>query len=117
MKTVQEFGSKMFEFEVNLHIMHLQTGSYAQHNALNLYQKIVEHRDSFLEAWQGEESTVKGYPQITITEGKDPVNYLKEFKSELEEFRETLTKGYLQQMIDNILEDINSTLFFLKNLS
>ena len=117
MKNIQEFASKMFELEVNLHIMHLQTTSYAQHNALNFYQSVVELRDAFLEAWQGNYGVVTGYKQITIQEGADPVKYLEDFCTQLNTFRETLTQGYLQQMIDNIHEGIYKTLYFLKNLS
>lgn len=112
----QEFASLLFELEINLHIAHLQTGSFAAHSALNVYKDLVELRDSFLEKYQGQYSIIRNYASIQIQEGIDPVKYIQEACVQIEEYRESLEEGYLQQMVDNILEALNGTLYFLKNL-
>jgi hypothetical protein len=45
------------------------------------------------------------------------VSYLKEKMIAFEGYRETLTDGYLQQMIDNTQELLSSTLYKLRFLS
>ena len=114
---VQEFISSLFEIEVNIHIAHLQTTSYAEHKALDdLYKDIVDLRDRFIESYQGKYGIIKGYKSFQIKEGIDPINYLKECVKYTEEFRLTLTDGYLQQITDDILELKTSTLYKLINL-
>lgn len=114
---VQEFVSLLFEIEVNTHIMHLQTGSLAQHLALNdLYQGMPELRDHFCEAYQGEYTIIKGYKAVEIKEGLDPVKYLQECCTQIEAFRGTLHEGYLQQIVDDILDAIYSQVYKLRFL-
>lgn len=114
---VQEFATLLFELEVNLHIAHLQTTSFSQHNALNVYKDVVELRDTFLEKYQGEYGIITSYSKMEIREGIDPVKYIEEVCGKIKEFRSTLTEGYLQQLVDNILETLYGTLYFLKNLN
>jgi hypothetical protein len=115
---VSEFASLLFEIEVVTHIAHLQTTSFAQHMALNdIYQGIVDHRDSFIESYQGKYGIITGYTTTSPKEGIDPVTYLEASGKQIEDFRLTLTCGYLQQICDDILELINSTLYKLKFLS
>lgn len=114
---IQEFASLLFEIEVNTHIMHLQTTSYAEHKALNdVYEGIVEHRDSFLESYQGQYGIVKGYKPISIYEGVDCLTYLLSISTKITKYRDTLTEGYLQQICDDILELIRSTQYKIKFL-
>lgn len=114
--TIQEFGSLLFEMEINLHIAHLQTNSFSIHSALNIYKDLVELRDSYLEKWSGQYSIIRNYSKIEIQEGIDPIKYIQDCCLKIEEYRESVEEGYLQQMIDNILEALNGTLYFLKNL-
>ncbi len=117
MKTVQEFGNKLFEIEAMAHIAHLQTSSISQHLSLNeLYQAMPELRDQFIEGWQGLYGIIKGYGSIKITEGVDFVNYLKDTIVAIREFRSTLTEGYLQQDVDDILQQLNQTNYKLRFL-
>jgi len=112
------FLNSLFEVEVVAHIAHLQTKSYAQHMALNsLYSDIVDLRDRFIESYQGKYGIVKGYGDIKINEGKDMCLYLSEKITLSEQTRSKLTDGYLQQIIDDIIELYASTLYKLKNLS
>jgi hypothetical protein len=117
-KTVQEFVSTLFAIEVNAHIAHLQTSSFAEHKALDgLYKDIVDLRDRFIESYQGEYGIIKGYKSFSISEGTNPISYLEGLVEPFKSFRETLSDcGYLQQIIDDILELIYSTLYKLKFL-
>jgi hypothetical protein len=114
---VEEFASLLFEIEVVSHVAHLQTTSFAQHMALNdLYTGMVDHRDAFIEAYQGEYGIISGYSTISCKEGTDIVKYLKGACESVEAFKATLTESYLQQLVDNISELLYTTKYKLVNL-
>jgi len=111
------FISLLFEIRTNAHIAHLQTQSFAAHKALNeLYDGIVDAADAFAEAYQGQYGIITGYNCGMIAEGSDFTSYLEQCVPKVNSFRSTLTEGYLQQLIDNILELLYTTLYKLKNL-
>ena len=117
MKTTSEFMTMLFSIEVVGHIAHLQTTSFAAHMALNeLYQGMPELRDAFAEAYQGQYGIIKGYKSVEPQEGVDMVSYLRNCVKEITEFRSTITEGYLQQLIDNILEFLNGVIYKLRFL-
>jgi len=114
---VEEFASLLFEIEVNTHIMHLQTTSFAQHSALNtVYQDIVNIRDRFIESYQGEYGIIKGYKNIQINEGSDPYKYIQECCKKIYAFQETLQDSYLKQIVDDAHELLYSAEYKLKFL-
>lgn len=116
--TVQEYVSALMEIENVSHIAHLQTSSFAEHKALNeLYDGIVDQFDAFVEAYQGKYGIIKGYKSFKLEEGVDMVPYLKEKMTAFDAYRNTLTEGYLQQMVDNTQELLSSTLYKLRFLS
>lgn len=115
---IQEFLKYLFEIEITAHIAHLQTKSYAQHTALNtLYDDIVDLRDRFIESYQGKYGIITEYEKtINVNEGKNMSVYLREVSVKIENYRLTLTDGFLQQITDDILELIYSTKYKLDNL-
>ncbi len=116
---IVKLGSLLFEIEASTHIMHLQTRSFAKHAALNdVYQGIGGLRDRLLESYQGKESIIYGY-NIKIDDSNlvDPIDYLNYCTVSIESYRAKLTTGYIQQIIDEILELLYSTLYKLKNLN
>lgn len=116
--TVQEYVSALMEIENVSHIAHLQTSSFAEHKALNeLYDGIVDQFDAYVEAYQGKYGIIKGYKSFKLEEGVDMISYLNKKSAEFEAYRNTLTEGYLQQMVDNTQELINTTLYKLRFLS
>jgi hypothetical protein len=116
--TVQEFNSALFEIRINAHIAHLQTTNYASHMALgSLYESIVELQDSFTESYQGKYGIIEGYPDVKINEGVDMVKYLTIKTTSFQKYRDSLTDGFLQNIVDTIIELLYSTLYKLKNLS
>lgn len=115
---IKQFSTLLFEIEVNGHIAHLQTTSFSQHMALDeLYRGMVDVRDKFIEDYQGQNKIVTGYSNLQIIEGADMIKYLEEKRNLIFDFRETITEGFLQQDIDDILSLISSVLYKLKNLS
>lgn len=115
--TVQEFVGALFEIETTAHIAHLQTTSYAQHMALNtLYEEIVDWRDNFCESFAGKYSIIKDIPIKKEPEGQDMIVYLKKKVTAFEEYEKSLKDGYLQQIVQSVIELIYSTIYKLKNL-
>ena len=113
----EDFLTLLFEIEVNTHIMHLQTTSYSQHKALQkVYEDIVDFRDRFAEAYQGEFGIIKGYKNINVVEGLDPVKYLESCCVQIEEFRGTLTEPYLQAIVEDVQEFLYGKKYLLKFL-
>lgn len=116
--TVQEYVSALMEIENVSHIAHLQTSSFAEHKALNeLYDGIVDQFDAYVEAYQGKYGIIKGYKSFKLDEGVDMVSYLKDKMTEFDAYRNTLSDGYLQQMVDNTQELLSTTLYKLRFLS
>ena len=115
---IEKFVSDLFEIEVNIHIAHLQTSSFAEHKALDgLYKDIVDLRDRFIESYQGKFGIIKGYKSFSIQEGVNPITYLESFLLTFDEVRESLDDtGNLQQIIDDVSELIYSTIYKLKFL-
>ena len=117
MKTANDFISKLFEIEVNMHIAHLQTTSYSQHMALkSLYEDIVDIRDRFAEAFQNKGSVIKGYKDVKVFEGIDPIKYLDESCEQIYEFHESLEENYLQAIVEDAQELLYSTKYKLRFL-
>lgn len=117
MTDIKDFVTLLFEIEYVAHVKHLQTQSFAQHMALgSLYEEIVGHRDSFIESYQGKYGIINGYKLLNSREDIDIITYLKSCASKIETFREKVTDGYLQQIVDDILELIYTTSYKLRFL-
>jgi len=118
--TVQEFVGELFKIETTTHIAHTQTtgvGSYAQHMALNtLYTEIVGLRDDFMEAYIGKYMIIKDIPIEKEPEGQDMAVYVKRKATLIEEYEKTLKDGFLQQIVQSIIQLLYSTNYKLRNL-
>lgn len=115
--TTSEFVSSLMAARIDMHIAHLQTKKYSQHMALDgFYNDIVGLTDTFVESYQGMYSLIKGY-KIEFSEGVDPVKYLQNLMSEYTVHRTTYTDGFLQQIIDDIIQLIAQTVYKLKYLT
>jgi len=114
---IQEILTMLFEIEIVAHVAHLQTTSYAKHMALDqLYNDIVEHRDTLAEAWQGEYGIVSGYGDLSFKEGTDIVKYLGECCKSLDTFKKEVDESYIQQILDNVSELLYKVKYKLVNL-
>lgn len=111
------FVATLLHSSTNAHFMHWATGSASDHEALGAYyKKIIKLTDSFAEAYMGRYEQIKDFPTDWHVE-REPVAYLQKMKDFVEESRKLLPQDTeLQNLIDEIADLINSTLFKLKYL-
>jgi len=116
MKTV-EFVSSLLSARTDMHVAHLQASKHSIHIILQeFYEDVEDLADRFIESYQGKYGLLKGY-SISFSEGLDPLKYLQNLSEEYTEHRLTYKDGYLQAIVDDILELINTTCYKLKFLS
>jgi len=116
LESVAQNFSYFFE---QIHLLHLQTTSHAEHLALNLWEDVIDAKDKFLEELMGYEGRrVKAYKFIPILDyyvgaPVKVVTDLKDFTKQLEKYASL--KGYSD--IENLAQDLNGkaakTLYFL----
>jgi hypothetical protein len=111
------FVSVLFHSATVTHFMHLQTKSFAQHMALGeYYDSIVELADKWAEAYQGCYDIITGYPK-DFHLATDPVKYLTQIKDFVDDIRKDLpSESQLQNIVDEIADQIDSTLYKLRFL-
>lgn len=116
-----EMISLLMHSRTQVHVLHLQTKSYAEHKALNdYYDGIVDHIDGLVESYQGKYELLKGYKSYEIQEYKSvesTIKYMKELCMKVEKLRKCCDDSYIQNQIDNVCQLINSTLYKLRFLS
>jgi hypothetical protein len=111
------FVSVLFHSATVTHFMHLQTKSFAQHMALGeYYDAIVELADKWAEAYQGCYDIITNYPK-DFHLATDPVKYLTQIKEFVDDIRKDLpSESQLQNIVDEIADQIDSTLYKLRFL-
>jgi DNA-binding ferritin-like protein len=109
------FVAVLFHSGTNAHFMHLQTNSYARHKALNkYYENIIDLADKWAESYQGTYEVIDKYPS-DFHLARDPVAYIEKIKDFVDTIRKVLpTDTPLQNIVDEICELIDSTLYKLK---
>jgi len=118
---VGQFISTLFSSRTQAHILHLQTNSFAVHKALNdYYDEIVGLTDSLVEGYQGKYGIVTGYSNVDLLESRECADVIKYFMALSIFVDRTRTQmpqdSYIQNVIDEIVDLINSTLYKLKFL-
>jgi hypothetical protein len=116
-----QFVSTLFASRTQAHVFHLQTPSFAAHSALNTYyDEIVGLTDSFVEGYQGKYGIITGYTNVALLEYKsceEIINYFTILSMYISKTREMVCPdSYLQNVIDEIVMLINSTIYKLKYL-
>ena len=109
------FVAVLLHSSTNTHFMHLQTTSYARHKALNkYYENIIDLADKWAESYQGTYEVIDKYPS-DFHLARDPVAYIEKIKDFVDTIRKVLpTDTPLQNIVDEICELIDSTLYKLK---
>jgi len=111
------FFATLLNSATTAHILHLQTGSYAQHKALNtLYSDLPDLADSLIEAYQGKYGIVANYPSQSVTTPSDALGFVKELRAFVLNNRYSALKQSdteLQNITDNIVELLDSTIYKL----
>lgn len=118
-----EFVIFLFNVRTMTHILHLNTRSNAQHEALDeFYKGIVELADRFAESSIGRFKTITwpdllGDGVVTVSE-LEPIRYLNQVKAGIEKATELFDDMEdLENIIAEILELTTSTLYKLEQLS
>lgn len=117
---VATFVMHLLHSVTNAHILHLQSRSYAEHMALGeFYGAIGDLVDAFVEAYQGKNSIIQKYPTDFKLPPANPIEYLSSLQTEVAQLRHSA--GFpkdeeLQNEVDNIANQINSTLYKLRFL-
>lgn len=116
----QETISKLLHSRTQTHIFHLQSNSYAEHEALDdFYNEIVDLIDGLVESYQGQYGIIKKYDNYTLNMYKNSeqvINYFEGLAENVEDLRSVTDGNFLQGKLDDVLELINSTIYKLKNL-
>jgi hypothetical protein len=98
-----------------MHLVHLQTTSYAAHKALNkYYDKLLDLTDGMIEAYFGcigKRLNIK----IPASDYITPESHLKQFKEYVKKHRNVLgtERTDVQNIIDEVIALINQTLYLL----
>ena len=97
----------------NTHILHLQSRSYSEHQALgSFYEEIVELTDSLIEAYQGKNGLVE-YP-FEYTKPMSALLELTNLSKYVAVNRAIVgSDSELQNMVDEIASLIDSTIYKL----
>lgn len=116
-----EFVSYIFACRNIVHMMHLNTHSFAAHKALgHYYEKVIPIIDSIAEIFQGIKGDVlTGYVDFPLAkyEKMDPAVYLKEVLAYVQEERyDAFPKGAIQNELDDLENLLNSTIYKLEQL-
>jgi hypothetical protein len=116
MKEAAEFVQTLLHAATNVHILHWQTKSYPEHQALGtFYQELPELIDTLAEVIMGKYDmtfTFKDSYYTPAANGKAELEALKRYV--MEERQEIPQDSEIQNEVDNIANLINQTLFLLR---
>lgn len=118
-QAIQSISQCLFEAEVQLHILHLQAiaKSFEIHTAIgDLYDVLVDLNDDLVEKSYPKVGLLTAYKDIKVSNNINALPYVENLFAELEKYRTFVQTGYIQQMIDNILEKVAHTIYKLTNL-
>lgn len=116
-KQAAKFALELLNAATVAHILHLQSRSYAQHMALGeFYEALPELVDSVVEAYQGKYGIIESYPQVSLKMPKDPLGFVQELSSFVATYRDFCEDSEIQNLIDEVASQIDSTMYKLKFL-
>ena len=118
-QAIQSISQCLFEVEIQTHIIHLQARdkSYAMHMALgDFYEALGDLNDDLVEKSFVKVGLMNGYSNMSIGNNIEPIAYISGEMAKIESMRKQITEGYIQQMVDNILETFAHCIYKLTNL-
>lgn len=113
-ETVGSFFITLLHAATNTHILHLQSRSYSEHQALGaFYDGIVELTDGLIESYQGKHGLVQ-YPVQYAKPASTGLLELTSLSAYVTINRNVIGKdSELQNEVDSIMNLINSTIYKL----
>lgn len=114
-----EFFITLLHAATSGHVLHLQTRSYAQHKALDeFYSELPGLVDSVIEAYQGKYGLVLDYPNGYAVPTGQPIDFLSDLGDFVTMNRPSVgDDSELQNLIDGVMELIDSTIYKLRFLA
>lgn len=117
--SLETIAAKLSYFFEEIHLLHLQTPSHAEHSALNFYEYLVGAKDEILEKLMGYEGRkLKVYkiePLYDYTAGapKKCVTEVKDFAKELQTWADGKGYGDISNLAQSLGGEAAKTLFLL----
>jgi hypothetical protein len=107
-----ELFKKCREASTETHLIHLNSGSYAEHIALKeFYDGIIPLIDAFCESFIGRSD------EKLEDDNDDPIEVIEDLRDWIDKNRNEISNdSELQNSIDTIVEQCNSSLYKLRNL-
>jgi len=114
-KSMALFLATMLHSGTNTHFFHWATKSYAKHKALgHFYENIIGLTDTLAETYFGIYGQITDFP-ATYHQPKEPLVYLQSLQRFVKEARADLPMdSEIVQLIDNIAQEIDTTIYLLK---
>jgi hypothetical protein len=118
MKDMEAFSLALLNSATVAHLQHWQTKNYSTHKALKKYYEQIPHlTDRLVECFMGRHGILADFEEELEVE-KNPIRYFKALQKYVDDSRKHLPKdSELQNIVDEILCLINTTLYKLENLS
>jgi len=109
------FLATLLHSGTNTHFFHWATKSYAKHKTLShFYENIIELTDQLAECYFGIYGQITQFPS-TYHQPKEPLAYLQSLQAFVKDARSDLpTDSEIVQLIDNIAQEIDTTIYLLK---
>ena len=113
--TIGDFFLALLHSATNTHILHLQSRSYSEHQALGaFYDEIVELTDNLIEAWQGKNGRLSEYPNSYMPPMGSGLDELQALSAFVQANRGVVgADTELQNITDEIQQLIDSTIYKL----
>lgn len=121
--TVAMCAEELMNAATSFHKLHLKlkgTGSYAQHKALQDYDKFHDFADTLVEEFQGASGKlliIKDSTPKTLNSVEEGINYLTELKDIITSLQDKLPYSEIINQLDTIKSTINSMKYKLTFLS
>ena len=115
----EEFFGTLLQSITETHKSHLKTGKYSDHIALNeFYDEMTELVDTLIEHYQGIYGKIEEYANnFQEAQFESAIEYLEALRDFTRDGREKFCEeSELQSCADDILNQIDSTLYKLKEL-
>lgn len=121
MENFTKMVSCLLHSRTQVHIFHLQTKSFSEHQALGAYYDgIIDIVDGLIESYQGKYGIVMNYTNLPIknyTDNTQVLSYFMQLGEVVDVLRQDIQDSYLQNQIDNVSQLIESTKYKLRFLA
>lgn len=116
--TLESIASKLTYFHEQLHLIHWQTSSYAEHQALGaLYDYVHDFKDGVIEKLMGyagrRVQAPKMEPVVNNANATGVVTELKQFASDLKAYGEANSYHDIPNLADSLSGEAAKTLYLL----